>query len=841
MADRSITVRLRAVVSDFNRAMGEASRTTQKFGRDVARLGRENAQDLTTVGLAAAGAGVAIAGGFGMAAKAAVDWESAFAGVRKTVDGTERELAGLEQGLRKMATEIPIPHEELAGIAEAAGQLGIETPNILEFTKTMAMLGVTTNLTSEQAATSFARISNVMMLPQDQFDEMGSTVVALGNNLATTEAEVVDFATRLAGAGQVAGFATADVLGISAAMSSVGVEAEAGGTAVQKVMLGMAEAVASGSDDLEVFARTAGLSAAEFATMWEDDAAGAFTLFVEGLGRSGQDAFQILEELGLQDQRLIRAFLSLAAAGDTLRGSLDLANESWVDNLALSKEAKERFKTVASQLQTAKNSLVEMGIAIGEIVLPVLVPLIGAVKDAAVWFAGLPGPVKTAGVALAGISGSFLLVAGTAALVLPRIVALIDAWRKLKAAIIGAQIAAGAAGVAGGAGAGVRTVAGLGSFTLTTGAGIGVGGAAAAAGAAAIPLAILAATAALAGKPLDESEKAVARRNPRYDLLEGILQGPTAVPSDAVDDLAAAHRQRTEGMTAWMAQSRTDAENLAEALGVSTEAASLLLGETDGLGGQISEELAEARQAATEFRDTVISEFDAVISLFADAPNQIESSLEEMRLRLEAQMQAQAMFWSNLSVLAAAGLDNVVAELRGKGPAAAEAAQELVDNMDEALALDEMLQDAEDKAPLIALALANSLTLTEDMIAGPARDLGAFMWGQMKQGFGGEPLPVTFPGGHDYGRLSGRAEGGPVIAGHPYLVGEQQPELFVPGTSGHIYTAEQLSRLADRSRPTAGSQGDVSIVIQNPQSDDLAGDIQRGLLLAGVTRMVEVS
>ena len=136
-----------------------------------------------------------------LAAKSALDCESAFAGVRKTVDATEEEFAALERGIRDMAKEIPAAATEIAGVAEAAGQLGIQNEHILSFTRTMIDLGESTNMSAEEAATALARLANITQMPQESFDRLGSTVVALGNSLATTEAEIVEMGLRLAGAG----------------------------------------------------------------------------------------------------------------------------------------------------------------------------------------------------------------------------------------------------------------------------------------------------------------------------------------------------------------------------------------------------------------------------------------------------------------------------------------------------------------------------------------------------------------------------------------------------------------------------------------------------------------
>src|SRR5690606_28087446 len=150
-------------------------------------------------------AGAAIAGGLGLATKAAISWESAFAGVKKTVDDTEAGYAALEAELRDLTSVLPAAHEEIAGVAEAAGQLGVQRENIVDFTKVMIDLGESTNLSADEAATSLAQFANVMGTSLDDVDRLGSVIVGLGNNFATTEADIMAMATRLSGAGRQAG------------------------------------------------------------------------------------------------------------------------------------------------------------------------------------------------------------------------------------------------------------------------------------------------------------------------------------------------------------------------------------------------------------------------------------------------------------------------------------------------------------------------------------------------------------------------------------------------------------------------------------------------------------
>lgn len=332
--------------------------------------------------------GLATAAGIGGAAiamvgvaslKAAIDFESAFAGVRKTVDASEAEFAKLEKGIRDMAKSIPASTTEIAAVAEAAGQLGIKTDDILGFTRVMIDLGNTTNLAADEAANSLARIANITQMPQNQFDRLGSTVVDLGNKLATTEAELVEMSLRIAGAGAQIGLSEDQILGFAAALSSVGINAEAGGSSISRTFIDIAQAVSEAGPKLATFADLAGVTSAEFSKMWGQDAAGAMTLFVEGLGdikESGGDVFKVLRDLEFTEIRQRDALLRLAGAGDLLNESLDIGAHAWRENNALSLEAQKRYDTTASKLSVLWNMFVDIGITIGQKLLPVFNDLI---------------------------------------------------------------------------------------------------------------------------------------------------------------------------------------------------------------------------------------------------------------------------------------------------------------------------------------------------------------------------------------------------------------------------------------------------------------------------------
>lgn len=349
-----------------------------KFDTEIDSSGmRSGLASLGKVALAGVGTAASAIAALGTAAvKTGIDFESAFAGVKKTVDASDEQLAKLRQDILDMSKEMPTAATEIACIAEAAGQLGIKTEAIADFTRTMADLGVATNMTSEQAATDLARLANITQMPQTEFGRLGSTVVALGNNLATTESEIVSMALRLAGTGKQVGMTEDQILSLAGAASSVGLAAELGGSAFSRVLSMMQLSAEQGGASLKAFADVAGMSASEFKTAFEQDAAGALVAFVEGLGKaeeSGKSAIGVIAEMGdvaglstLDTVAVRDALLRAAGASNVFAESLEIGSEAWRENTALTKEAEQRYETFESKLGILKNTASSLGIAVYE-------------------------------------------------------------------------------------------------------------------------------------------------------------------------------------------------------------------------------------------------------------------------------------------------------------------------------------------------------------------------------------------------------------------------------------------------------------------------------------------
>jgi TP901 family phage tail tape measure protein len=355
----------------FRTAVNEAEKAGQRmragFGRATAAA-RTLLKGVGLISLAVTGIGA-------LAVREFVKWEEALTGVAKTVDATDAEIRALGQSFVRLSEVIPVSANELARLGEVAGQLGVELPNIEQFVKVAAALGVSTNLAAEEAATGLARFSNVMGTATEDVDRLGSVIVDLGNNLATTEAEILDMSLRITGAGNQIGLTEAQVLSFSAALSSLGIRSEAGGSAISRVFANMASAVSEGGDMLKNFATIAGDTVDDFRLRFELDAAGAVIKFIEGLdrlSRSGANVFKALESVDAIDIRVRDTLLRAAGGVDVLRDALSMGNTAWKENTALTEEAARFYDRLGARLVTLRNKLSNVAAEMGERLAPIV-------------------------------------------------------------------------------------------------------------------------------------------------------------------------------------------------------------------------------------------------------------------------------------------------------------------------------------------------------------------------------------------------------------------------------------------------------------------------------------
>lgn len=599
-----------------------------------------------------------IGDGMTAAAESSIEFESAFTGVKKTVDGTPAQLAAISDEIKRMAAETGVSTTTIAAVAENAGQLGVATENIASFTRTMLDLGESTNLTADEAAVAIARLTNIMGSGEDATSRLGSSLVALGNNFATTESEILEMATRLASAGKLAGMSEAQILALATAMSSVGIEAEAGGTAMTQTLNAIDRAASSGGDTLETFARVAGMSAEEFTTAWRTDAAGALTAFIQGLSAlsaQGGSVTAILDDLGLSGIRQSNMLRSLALASDMMTDALETSNSAWTENVALANEANAVYGNTEHRISAARESINNLGIAIGDAFGPqisggadMVNDLAQALTDAA---ETAPGLVSALGSVTVGITG-----AAAAYVALKTAATAFNAIGITSLAALGPLAAVGAA--IGLITAGVTTAASASKKEWN-----------------AFVDAMMPAT--------DTMEEAAAelekckRKKEELENQMGQNPGSTALRREYFANL-----EVIESLESRMADYASEQTGVTVAVDENTAAVALAAEQEakyqEAMGG-VTELLQKQQERYEKLRETYASTF----GLFETAPELVHTSTADMISSLQSQEQYWTSFGDNMKRAAELGIDDgLLQALASMGTEGAAYLQSILDDMD---------------------------------------------------------------------------------------------------------------------------------------------------------------
>lgn len=317
----------------------------------------------------AAIAGVAVATG-----SAAVKIDTSLTGVRKTVDGTEQQYQQLKESAIEFSKTNAVSADQILDIQALGAQLGFSIDELDEFSRVVSGLDIATDMNAEQAATELAQFANIVKMSHSDVSRYGSAIVNLGNNLATTESSVSAMGQRIAAASNQVGMSTPDILGWSGAMSSLGIEAEAGGTAFSTTVASIDKAVALGGDSLNAFAKIAGMSADEFKTSWKNSATDTMIALLKGTN-SAENMTVALEDMGVTGIRQTDVLKRLAGNTDLVSQALAVSNQGWQENTALQNEVNNRNDSMAAKLEILQNKVVAVAEDVGT-------PLVNALTDA---------------------------------------------------------------------------------------------------------------------------------------------------------------------------------------------------------------------------------------------------------------------------------------------------------------------------------------------------------------------------------------------------------------------------------------------------------------------------
>ena len=310
------------------------------------------------------------AGGLAFAAKEAMKFETAMAGVKKVAEGTDEQYAKLSDELKKMSAELGISAAEMADLAAAGGQLGIPIEKLSEFTAIASKMSVAFGMTAEEAGNAAATIANVFQLPIGEVEKLGDAINVLGNNTAAREKDIVAAMARIGGTAKQFGLAADEAAALADAFIALGKPPEVAATAINAMLQKLQTAQSQGKG-FQAALEGIGTSADEMAANIAANPQQALTEFLhklEGLDKQSR-ALMLSQLFGTEYSDDIA--LLVGSLGEYEK-ALGLVNDQSQIQGAMQKEAAAALNTTEGQINKAKAAVSNMAGELGNALLPIL-------------------------------------------------------------------------------------------------------------------------------------------------------------------------------------------------------------------------------------------------------------------------------------------------------------------------------------------------------------------------------------------------------------------------------------------------------------------------------------
>ena len=310
------------------------------------------------------------AGGLAFATREAMKFETAMAGVKKVVEGTDEQYAKLSNELKKMGAELGISAAEMADLAAAGGQLGIPIEKLSEFTAIASKMSVAFGMSAEEAGNAAATIANVFQLPIGEVEKLGDAINVLGNNTAAREKDIVAAMARIGGTAKQFGLAADEAAALADAFIALGKPPEVAATAINALLQKLQTAQSQGKGFQDAL-QSIGTSADEMAANIAANPQQALTEFLhklEGLDKQSR-ALTLSQLFGTEYSDDIA--LLVGSLGEYEKALGLVADKGQVVG-AMQKEVASAMSTSEAQIAKAKQEIINVAIEVGEKLLPLV-------------------------------------------------------------------------------------------------------------------------------------------------------------------------------------------------------------------------------------------------------------------------------------------------------------------------------------------------------------------------------------------------------------------------------------------------------------------------------------
>ena len=387
---------------------------------------------------AAAGVGVALA----TSVRAAVDFESAMADVRKVVPGLESAegLRQMKQEIIGLSKELPVSAEGLAAIMAAAGQAGIPREELAAFTRQAAQMGVAFDITADEAGAAMAKLRTSLGLSQEEVVNLADAMNHLSNSMASSAAQVNEFMLMAGAVGKQVAMTTEQTAALGSAMIAAGAAPEVAGTSFRNLIKALTKGESATERQSAAFKKL-GLDVTEVSKNMQTDAIGTIRDVFQRISQMPAEMrVSTISEIFGDEARALTPLITNMKLFDQAIGLVGSQSQYAGSMLA---EFQARAGTSANNFQLLQNNVKALQIAVGEGLLPALnlmlaalTPLLSVVADLAGRFPLLTAVVVTLTAALAGL-----------VILAPAIASFITLLGSLKVALGVSSLAVGWAGL----------------------------------------------------------------------------------------------------------------------------------------------------------------------------------------------------------------------------------------------------------------------------------------------------------------------------------------------------------------------------------------------------------
>lgn len=305
--------------------------------------------------LLAFGAGyIGVSKGISSTVGAAMDFESAFADVRKVVDASDAQFEVMGRSIRKMSTELPMASTEIAALFAAAGESGIATNELKSFAEMASRVGIAFDMSASDAGESLAKLKTQFGLSVAETGDLADAVNHLSNNMASKSSEITTFLLKVGSLSEMAGFAKEEVAALGSAMIAAGAQPEVAATAMQNVAKKMTAGSLAKKEQRDV-AKMLGLDLPTLSKEMQKDAPGAVKKVLKAISKQSKDKHISLLSGFFGDEA--KAFAPLIANTELMDKALDsVADKSKYTGSAF-REFTARADTTANALQILRNKI----------------------------------------------------------------------------------------------------------------------------------------------------------------------------------------------------------------------------------------------------------------------------------------------------------------------------------------------------------------------------------------------------------------------------------------------------------------------------------------------------